>query len=62
MSQGKQEGMGLKTLVGKLGLNIKRNSQKTRGNSDVQYLGINFLDVIGSKFYVESEEAEGQRE
>ena len=29
---GKQEGMGLKTLVDKLGLNIKKNSWKTKGN------------------------------
>lgn len=29
---GKQEGMGLKTLVDKLGLNIRKNSWKTKGN------------------------------
>ena len=29
---GKQEGVGLKTLVAKLGLNISKHSWKTKGN------------------------------
>lgn len=45
--------MGLKTLVDKLGLNIRKNSWKTKGNFGTQYFRINFLGVIGSKLYIE---------
>lgn len=51
---GKQEGVGLKTLVAKLGLYISKHSWKTKGNCDTWHFRINFLDVIGSKLYIET--------
>ena len=35
---GKQEGVGLKTLVAKLGLNISKHSWKTKGNFVIHYI------------------------